>query len=174
MVTRRIVGEILTIKEDKPYVMLENLTIPDKKLGIGGHPMDLRKLERKIAVDKKRLKWTEPTKFKVFACKMCGKEIERKHSTQKYCKDCAAIVKRTKTSLRVLKHRKAGAVIKRGKYGELYIDAVFKNQKVVVLIPALYTENLNVATGYVNEHYKGRTKDLLITQLLGFFKVEKQ
>lgn len=155
----------------EPTEMVEEVSIPEKRLATGGvtDPRILRKIEE----DKHKLGWKEKPKKGYVKCALCGKKIERKSSTQRYCKKCSKKVQTARTSLRVFRFRHKEVKPHRTERGELYLFMPYRGQTVAVMIPEPHAHTEKDALGVVKSTFEEIHHPKLYAQIIEIFEREK-
>jgi predicted nucleic acid-binding Zn ribbon protein len=127
---------------------------------LGGMKSDL---EKKLDIDKKKMKWTEgnkPITKEEKPCAFCGKIFLGK-TNQKYCsKTCRnkANVYRYRKKQRLLRNFKPY----RGEVGQIYFIAKGKDGRdTITYVPAFFTETLKDALNYIDTAYSGVDEKLI-------------
>lgn len=170
---RKQVAYAPVLIDGEPTEQAYETNIPDSKLGLGGDPKQMFELGKDLKRHKKQLKWKEPKKEVQAKCALCGERMVKTHPTQKYCEKCAPKAKQIQTNIRVMRYRNKDAVNVRNPTGELILHAVYGIKVVKVHIPANYSMTIASTLSYIDEHFEGKTRDMLVLQALGFFRKEK-
>jgi len=141
------------------------LKVVEKK-GSMPTPLDFQLLR-----DAKRVGWhlnPHTLKTKLKRCLNCGLPII-KPKRQKFCSDAC----RYCYNQRKYRERKRLAKINKpvmGFYGELHVIFEFKGKPTQTIIPAIYTQSKEKAMEYVENHYEGSVKDIIIKQIEAYYK----
>lgn len=170
---KKQIGYEPVLIDGEPAEQAYETSIPDTRLGLGGSPQQSRQLEAKLRRDIETTKWKETRKLTRIKCALCGKMVERKHATQKYCGTCQPKAKRARATLRVMRHRHKDTYPSRGKAGELILYVPVGNTIKQISVPALEAETLEVSRSYIKEHYPKKMHNSLFLQTDEVFLKER-
>ena len=167
MVTKKQKARTPVLVNGEPGELEEETGIPQKRLTTGG--VQDHRLIRKIREDMKKLGWKEPHRKGYVKCDLCGRKVERRSSSQRYCGPCAKVMKRARTALRVYRHRHKDTKPHRTKRGEIYLFMPYKGRTVAVMIPALYSTR-EKALAFIKSHFNEQYHAYLFAQLTDALK----